>query len=919
MDKVVKESLTKNLNPEQLKAVETINGAVRLIAGAGAGKTNVLTKRYAKIVESGVAPERILAITFTNKAANEMKLRIASLIDAPEDSLNVMTFHRFGLEVCRRDIALLGYKPDFKIGQTSVSILVSKYLEEHPCRLTGKALKDFQRLLCRACSIVMQDPEEYINMMTITGGIERCDEDIVIEYAETVAEEAKALNDAKENANNEYKKTHPDGIAMTYYKAYFTGTLNQEIKDAYHHYLNLRKEFPQAKSREVNPIESWVYEIMKMKQSLGTVSYDDLINFTLYLFKYFPEVKEYWQSQYDYIQVDEFQDTDRKQLDIVRCLSEKHGNIFVVGDPDQSIYFFRNARPELFNNLNSYIKPLTTLYLNKNYRSSDEIIAVSNSVIKLNRNRINKSLVGTNGSKGKVEVLTNEVFNDEERQLVEEIVAIANDNKVTAKKVMEIIGSVANLKRSAKENLMRAKQVIAGEKGRARKPVSVLEIMEAANNVLNFNKSINLIVNEIKSLIASGAKESEIAILYRSKKDPQLEFIYNALKKAGIMLDSQYTPTSPIRELLEVPTREYIKYIYTQDVSFLGDVVDNLVDTDDDGNRYEMEVEYKDLLEPIDMHDYEGIYKLFLKIVPHQENESTGNARGNYKKLLMNPTQCIDIIKELVEEFDKLSAGEKRKLCSEDARIDKDVKLGDGVHIMTMHSVKGLEFPYVFVLGLEDGYFPKHGYGVSPMTGIYTYEEEARIAYVAFSRARDKLYLVVPNQSVTSPFVAQVFMDENTRQYMECENTAFMQLMESKATAIVDKFLDDMTFNSWNEIQQIMLVDGEDVVGYRYKTVLHGKRIAFDALAVEAEARSVSPNGISEDNILQVTSIDGRHICTNEEANNLIYVRTLEAKDIRGTFIGTPNIVDLYNKYFVESDIPIDAIDDIDEEWDGLF
>lgn len=901
MDKVVKESLTKNLNPQQLEAVETINGAVRLIAGAGAGKTNVLTKRYAKIVESGVAPNRILAITFTNKAAAEMKLRIGSLIDGISDtSLNVMTFHRFGLEVCKKDIERLGYKSDFKIGQTSVSILVSKYLEEHPCRLHGEALKEFQRLLCRACSLVLQDPEEYINMMTISGGIERCDEDIVIDYAHTVAEEAQRLNDAKDEANKEFKKNHPDGIAMSYYKAYFTGTLTQEIKDVYHNYLNLRKEFPQAKSREINPIESWVYEIMKMKQSLGTVSYDDLINFTLYLFKYYPEVKEYWQNQYDYIQVDEFQDTDAKQLQIVQCLSEKHGNIFVVGDPDQSIYFFRNARPELFNNLSAYIPNLKTLYLNKNYRSSDEIIAVSNSVIKLNKNRINKSLEGTNGSKGKVEVLTNEVLTDEEKAIVEEIVDMANANKLTAKKVIETLGAVASPKLSAKDNLIRAKQALSGEKSRARRPITVLEIEEQANILLNYDRSINMIVAEIKSLIKAGTKESEIAILYRSKKDPQLEHIYNALKKAGITLDSQFTPTSPIRELVETPIREYIKYDFTKDASFLGNVVDNLVDSDEDGNRYEMEAEYKDLLAPIDIHNYQEMYDLFLKIVPHQMNDAGNAPKGNYKKLMMNPTQCISIIEELVAEFDSLSIYEKIKMCSEEERLDNDVKLGDGVHIMTMHSVKGLEFPYVFVLGLEDGYFPKHGYGVSPATGIYTYEEEARIAYVAFSRARDKLYLVVPNQSVTSPFVAQVFMDENTRDYMECDNTAFLNLMDANATKIVDKFLDEMTFNSWSEIQKVLLKDNDDVVAYRYKTVMHGKRIAFDAIASEAEARGISPDGISEDNIIQITGYDGRHICTNEEANNLIYVRTLEDEDIRGTFLATPNIVELYEKYFTE-------------------
>lgn len=901
MDKVVKESLTKDLNPQQREAVETINGAVRLIAGAGAGKTNVLTKRYAKIVESGVKPDRILAITFTNKAAAEMKSRIASLIDnISESSLNVMTFHRFGLEVCKRDIERLGYKPDFKIGQTSVSILVSKYLQEHPCKLVGQDLKNFQRLLCRACSIVMQDPEEYINMMTISGGIERCEEGVVLDYANTVAEETMRLNEAKDEANKEYKKEHPDGIAMTYYKAYFTGTLTQEIKDAYHNYLDLRKEFPQAKSREVNPIESWVYEIMKMKQSLGTVSYDDLINFTLYLFKYYPEVKEYWQSQYDYIQVDEFQDTDAKQLQIVQALSEKHGNIFVVGDPDQSIYFFRNARPELFNNLSAYIPNLKTLYLNKNYRSSDEIIGVSNSVIKLNKNRINKSLEGTNGSKGKVKVLTNEVFNEEEGAIVEDIVAIANTNKIPAKRVIEVIGAVASPTLSAKENLMRAKSAIAGEKGRGRKPVSIIEIEEPANEILNHKKTIDAIVGEIKALIDGGAKESEIAILYRSKKDPQLEYIYNALKEAGVTLDSQFTPTSPIRELLETPVRAYIKYNFTKDVSFLGDVVDNLVDADEDGNRYEMETEYSELLKDIDIHDYQAVYDLFMKIVPHQMTETTMAAKGNYKKLLMNPNNSMAVIKELVEEFYALDPIERCKACSEDSRLDKDVKLGDGVHIMTMHSVKGLEFPYVFVLGLQDGYFPKHGYGVSPMAGIYTYEEEARIAYVAFSRARDKLFLVVPDQTVPSPFVAQVFMDEDTRDYMECDNENFLKVMNDDADKIVDKFLDDMTFNSWGEIQKIMLMEDEDIVGYRYKTVLHGKRIAFDAIAFEAEARSISPDGISEDNIIQITGVDGRHICTNEEANNLVYVRTLEAEDIKEAFIRTPNIVELYKKYFEE-------------------
>jgi superfamily I DNA/RNA helicase len=888
----------KGLNEDQLKAVTTTEGNIRLIAGAGSGKTNVLTKRLAYIVDTKAIPtSRILNITFTNNAAKEMGQRAAKLLNVPMSFLEVKTFHQLALDICKRDIDKLGYSKEFKIGKTSVSILVKKYLEEKPSSLCGEDLVKFERLLCKACTKAFADYNSYINMMTVNVDLDRVDEDICIEYADKVQDEHDVLDAAKAEFNKNYKKEHLDTVFMVYQKAYFRGMLTPDISKDYHNFCQLSKEYPEITARNDDPIITWVIDIMKLKQSLGTVSYDDLINYALYLLENYEDVREYWQDQFDYIQVDEFQDTDDKQLKIVRFLSEKKGNVFVVGDPDQSIYLFRGAKPQLFNNLGSYFKNLQTMYLTMNYRSSEEIVKVSNNVIKLNRNRINKELISNKGSVAKVHVIPNIGFTDEEEQLVEDIAEEATSKKLKWDTVAGFIENISDFTKPAKENLSRVKVAVYQEdNGKARKPITAEMITDKYGLALTQNNSVNKVIDTITGLLAKGVSPSDIAILYRSKGDSYIEDVYKKLKDKKIALDSQYEAPDVVRDLIEVPTQEYLKFVYTKDPSFLGEVVDNLVDniSIDDETKYEMGIEYNKLLKPVNTDDAEEIFNLFLEIVPHLTRKGTETPIGNYKKLMDHGQACIDYISALVKEFNDLSDEEKDNLVSEESRLNKDVSLNDGIHIMTMHSSKGLEFPYVFVLGLEAGYFPKNS-RVSVLDGINTYEEEARLAYVAFSRAKEELFIIVPNRKATSAFVAQPVASDLGLKYLDINDSTYRDTLVKEAATIVDNFLDEETFHSWSTIDKYALMMDNEALGYRYTTVVKGRRIAFDALAQEVDD-DIHIN--TNDNVINVTSVDGRSLKTVEEENNLMYVRTLDRSDVRTVFTTVPNIIELYKKYF---------------------
>ena len=310
-----------NLNEKQLEAMSETEGYVRVIAGAGSGKTRVLTYRYAHLVnELGIATRNILCVTFTNKAAQEMRQRIRKLI-GDKDTSYITTFHGFCVQVLREDIHVLNYPKEFVIlDNEDQKSLLRKIYED--CNLSSTNLS-FKKAL------------EYINDV----------------------------------------KSHTD---------YVSGLVNldeSKLKDLYN-------EAKQSNNVNEKILQGYYYE---QKKCYG-LDFNDLIKFTLEIFIRDKSIREKWQQRLQYIMVDEFQDVSMKQYGLVSILSDYHKNLFIVGDPDQTIYSWRGASPNFLVNFDRNFPNVKTIILNRNYRSTPNILDVANSLIEKNKNRIPKNL-----------------------------------------------------------------------------------------------------------------------------------------------------------------------------------------------------------------------------------------------------------------------------------------------------------------------------------------------------------------------------------------------------------------------------------------------------------------------------------------------------------------------------------------------
>ncbi|MFA7075688.1 MAG: UvrD-helicase domain-containing protein, partial [Candidatus Izemoplasmatales bacterium] len=314
----MKERILENLNTQQLLAVKNVHGPIMAVAGAGAGKTRVLTRRIAYLIEDqGVYPSNILAITFTNKAAEEMRKRVGNLLDIPLEGAWISTFHAMGAKILRSEIHHLGYERDYQIiDDDDSTIIVKNLLKDH----------DYDR-----------------------------------------------------------KKFSPK----------ITSHLFSSIKGQ-HTSIHSVLEPVRSMAIELYPL----YNEYLKKNNL--VDFQDLLVLVLELFKNFPDVLRKYQDKFEYILVDEFQDTNDLQYEIVHLLASKHRNLFIVGDEDQSIYAFRGSNIKNIKKFISDFPEHLTIMLNQNYRSKDTILKAANSVIQNNRNRIKKELFSTLGTGDKV-------------------------------------------------------------------------------------------------------------------------------------------------------------------------------------------------------------------------------------------------------------------------------------------------------------------------------------------------------------------------------------------------------------------------------------------------------------------------------------------------------------------------------------
>lgn len=315
------DDLLKGLNENQRRAVESTEGRVRVAAGAGSGKTRVLTLRYAYIVQKlGVTPEHILSVTFTNKAAREMRDRIRALMP-DRDGGWILTFHGACHKILKEEIGFFAYPENFMVmdEEDQKSVLQRIFSQK------GFTLKDFSFRDCM-------------------------------------------------NAIEEYK-------AFADYVPFLT-----DVK---------RAQKAPALDEEKNKLDAVIAAYLDMQRKNYWLDFADLIQFTLYLFKVSKAALQKWQNKFEYVQIDEFQDVSGEQYKLARALAGKHKNLFIVGDPDQTIYSWRGADVGFFNNFDKFFSDAKTIVLDENYRSTPEILAVSNALISKNEDRIEKSLKAT--------------------------------------------------------------------------------------------------------------------------------------------------------------------------------------------------------------------------------------------------------------------------------------------------------------------------------------------------------------------------------------------------------------------------------------------------------------------------------------------------------------------------------------------
>lgn len=606
-------SIYDTLNKEQKEAVLHTEGPLLLLAGAGSGKTRVLTHRVAYLIdEMGVNPWNILAITFTNKAAQEMRERVDQIAGFGADQVWVATFHATCMRILRRHIDRLGYDTNFTIYDTD----------------------DQKSVIKQVCKRLNIDTKMY-KERTLLSEISSAKDELV-----DVREfEVKSVGD--------YKKS----VIAKVYREY--------------------------------------QETLKKSNALD---FDDIIVKTVELFKSCPEVLYNYQERFKYIMVDEYQDTNTAQFELIRLLADGYRNLCVVGDDDQSIYKFRGATIENILNFEKVFTGAKTIRLEQNYRSTANILNAANSVIKNNMGRKGKTLWTDHGDGEKVHHYT------------------ATNEQDEASHIADVIGEHlregASLKDHAVLYRMNAQsnpietyfaragipyRIVGGQRFFDRKEVKDINSYLAI--IVNPRDDVRLrrIINEPARKIGMTTIE-KIGELAASKGVPMMEIIahvrdYPELQRAAAALERFY---EMYRELCDLSVSEPLD-------QFVGDVI------------------------------AKSGYEAMLKAMK-EEGETRRENLG----------QLVSSIKTYADQNgeDATLSGflEEVALISDLDSYDNDA---DSVTMMTIHSAKGLEFPYVFVVGMEDGIFP----GEMAKYNEEDMEEERRLCYVAITRAKKELYL----------------------------------------------------------------------------------------------------------------------------------------------------------------------------------
>jgi len=615
------------LNAEQLEAVKTTEGAVRVMAGAGTGKTRALTSRYCYLVhELGISPQNILCVTFTNRAANEMKRRVREQL-GDMDLGYICTFHAFCTLLLHEDINVLNFPKNF--------VILDK--------------EDWRSILLR----IFGDMHLTLRETTIQRKI-----DEVLEAKKMAAD------------------TYIDDIYR----------LNNE---------ELKAKF-MVPGIEQNT-EIFLRFLYEQKKCFG-VDFNDLINFATYILEHFPDVRTKWQDRMQYVMVDEFQDVSEKQYRIAQILSAKHKNLFIVGDSDQTIYSWRGSHVKLLLDFDKKYPESKTIVLKQNYRSTPEILKAGNTLIEKNSVRFPKELVALNKSGPKPLYFHASDDSKEAAWICSEIKKLVKENTISYGDVA-ILYRAHYLTRPLEECFIKNDlpyRIVAGTEFYGRREIKdivcYLRMLTAADDT-SFLRTINVPSRKIGKnkiqFIREYAEEKHISCYQALKENSETELFKKTDAKKYI------EAIESVRQMLPDNNQPDNKTIILHKQATLGDILQSLMDRTG--------------------------YESFLRLEADQDR--LDNA-AEFKRAVEEAGQDDDAT---LEDFLNHVA-----LFTDLDREDKK----ENVKLFTIHAAKGMEFPYVFLCGMNEGVFPSRKV-VTPDD----MEEERRIAYVAVTRAKKRLFI----------------------------------------------------------------------------------------------------------------------------------------------------------------------------------
>ena len=666
------QEILNGLNDKQYEAVVNTDGAVLVIAGAGSGKTKVLTHKIAYLIqEKRVLPWNILAITFTNKAANEMKERISGLVGESAKDIWMGTFHSICVRILRKHIDKIGYDSSFIIFDSGdQKSLIKKCLKELQIDPKQFSEKSVQAEISNSKN-EMLEPEQYA---------------------------ARAQGDFRK-----------EKIAIIY-------------------------ELYQKRLKENNSID-----------------FDDIINFTIKIFNENPEILNYYASKFQYILVDEYQDTNKSQFTLVKMLAEVNKNITVVGDNDQGIYSFRGANIANILNFEKDFQGTKIIKLEQNYRCTGNILKTANAIIKNNETKYEKKLWTQNSEGNLPRVYSAENEYDEASFIVEQILQLKKEKNYEYSDF--VILYRMNTQSRAIEDILRREgipyKMVGGLKFYERKEIKdIISYLRLAQNPSD-NLSLTRIINEPKRGIGNTSME-KVANFAIQNQTSMYEIIKNA---------NQYGLN---RVFLN--SRDFVDLIEQAKVK-------------------------KDQMSISEFIEYMLKKSGYLKALEDEKTIEADNRIDNLEEFL---TVAIDFEKEEAENTLQ-NFLEEMTLSSD---IDNVEEQEESVTLMTLHSAKGLEFPTVFLVGMEEGIFPGHRAIGEPQE----IEEERRLCYVGVTRARENLFLTCSKMRTvfgsTSCNMPSRFLEEIPQELLDGYEETLGKERSIRQESTLDK---DYTWNYGNK------------------------------------------------------------------------------------------------------------------------